>query len=300
MVLPTIVAKEPEMIDKGVRDDDSVQVAARNVLRGGAPERDADLDDMWRELDPKFQLAPNLDGVQPIIMDAGAYRYVRFNHRVLRAFWIAAYAAWEGYRGVVEAASLEALDLGRFKELIAAFESTISSNDPELEALPSGVAEPGEYPDKQRDPQGRVAGELATIAVAWALLHELRHIRHQREGTGADPLGTDTKSKHEEELSCDAFATTFLLERIDAYSGSTGESAELVRQKRQLGIYFGLFAVALLAKERWGDSDTHPAVQTRLDAVRTLMDPLSDIAAAIAHLAFASLGAVWPGAPRSA
>ena len=63
---------------------------------------------------------------------------------------------------------------------------------------------------------------------------------------------------------------------------------------------FGLFAVALLAKERWGDSDTHPAVQTRIDAVRALMDPLSDIAAAIAHLAFAALGAVWPGAPRSA
>ena len=251
------------MTDKGVRDDHSIQVAARNVLRGGAPERDADLDDMWRELDPQFQLAPNLHGGQRIIMDAGAYRYVRFNHRVLRAFWIAAYAAWEGYRGVVEA-SFEALDLGRFKELIAAFESTISSDDPELDALPSGVAEPGQYPDKQRDPQGRGTGELATIAVAWALLHELRHIRHQREGAGADPLGTDTKSKHEEELSCDAFATTFLLERIDAYSGSTGESAELVRQKRQLGNYFGLFAVALLAKERWGYSDTYPAVQTRI------------------------------------
>lgn len=100
--------------------------------------------------------------------------------------------------------------------------------------------------------------------MAWALLHELRHIRHQREGTGADPRGSDTKAKHDEELSCDAFGTTFLLEQIDAYCCRTGETAELVCQKRQLGIFVGLFAVALLAKDKWGASESHPAVQSRI------------------------------------
>jgi hypothetical protein len=281
-----------------VRDDHSVQTAVRDLFIGSAPERELDLTGMWKELDLIFQLTPDIHEGDRIIMDAGAYRYVRFNHRVLRAFWIAGYVAWEGYRTVAESPSLQALDLTCFRELVSAYESCLESTEADLEALPAGAAEPGQYPDANIDPQGRAASELVTIAVAWALLHELRHIRHQREGTGADPYSDDEKAKHAEELSCDAFATTFLLEQIDLYARATNQSADLVRQKRQLGIYFGLFAVTLLAKDKWGESKTHPAVQVRIDAVRALMaDQKSDIAAAMAHFAFAVLGIVWPGAP---
>jgi len=154
-----------------------------------------------------------------------------------------------------------------------------------LEVLPIGVAEPGQYPDANTDPQGRAASELATIAVAWALLHELRHIRHQQDGTGADPYSDDKAAKHAEEMSCDAFATTFLLEQIDLYAQSTNQSADLIRRKRQLGIYFGLFAVTMLAKDKCGESKSHPAVQARIDAVRKLMaDQKSDIAAAMVRI----------------
>jgi Peptidase U49 len=287
------------MPENGVRDGPSLQTAVRSLFIGSAPERESDLIEMWKELDLKFQLTPDVHEGDRIIMDAGAYRYVRFNHRVLRAFLIAAYAAWEGYRTVAESPSLQALDLTRFRGLISSYESCLASEDSDLEALPEGVAVPGEYPDPRTDPQGRAASELATIAVAWALLHELRHIRHQRDGTGADPFGNDRAAKHAEELSCDAFATTFLLDQIDLYAQTTGQSANMVRQKRQLGIYFGLFAVTFLAKDKWGESDSHPAVQTRIDAVRKLMaDQKSDIAAAMAHFAFAVLGIVWPGAPN--
>lgn len=200
------------MSENEVRDDSSVQTAVRNLFIGSAPERESELAEMWKELDLIFQLTPDIHEGDRIIMDAGAYRYVRFNHRVLRAFWIAGYTAWEGSRTVAEAPSLQALDLTRFRELILSYESCLASTEADLEALPVGVAEPGQYPDANTDPQGRAASELATIAVAWALLHELRHIRHQREGTGADPYSDDEMAKHDEELSCDAFAATFLLE----------------------------------------------------------------------------------------
>ncbi|MBZ5763052.1 hypothetical protein LAV84_28735 [Rhizobium sp. VS19-DR104.2] len=163
--------------------------------------------------------------------------------------------------------------MDKFKELIATLEAVISSREPDVEALPEGVAEPGRYSDHLKDLHGRAASELSTVAVAWALLHEIRHIRHQREGTSADPYGTDPKPKHDEEMSCDEFATTFLLDQIDAYAQYQGESSDLVRQKRQLGIYFGLFAITLLAKDKWEASDTHPAVQTRIDAIRVLIKP---------------------------
>jgi len=282
-----------------LRDDQSIQTAVRNLFFGSVPERKSNLSQMWLDLEPKFQLTPDAHEGENIVMDAGAYRYVRFNYRVLRAFWIAGYTAWEGSRLIAESTPLHALQLEHFNSLIAAFEKTISSDRPELEALPAGVAEPGSYADASTEPQSRAAGELATIAVAWALLHEVRHIRHQREGTGADPYGSDATEKHREEFSCDEFATTFLLEQIDQYALETNQSAELVRQKRQLGIYFGLFAVALLAKDKWGDSDTHPSLQRRLDAVRALMEPHKAVlSAAMAHAAFGTLQTVWPKAPN--
>jgi hypothetical protein len=156
------------MSENEVRDDSSVQTAVRNLFIGSAPERESELAEMWKELDLIFQLTPDIHEGDRIIMDAGAYRYVRFNHRVLRAFWIAGYTAWEGSRTVAEAPSLQALDLTRFRELILSYESCLASTEADLEALPVGVAEPGQYPDANTDPQGRAASELATIAVAWA------------------------------------------------------------------------------------------------------------------------------------
>ncbi len=123
------------MPENGVRDDPSLQTAVRVLFIGSAPERESDLIEMWKELDLKFQLTPNLHEGDRIIMDAGAYRYVRFNHRVLRAFWIAAYAAWEGYRTVAESPSLQALDLTRFRELISSYESCLASEEADLAAL---------------------------------------------------------------------------------------------------------------------------------------------------------------------
>jgi hypothetical protein len=88
---------------------------------------------------------------------------------VLRAFWIAGYAAWEGFSAVQKSVSSgSALDLGRFRELISAFEAVISSDSPELEPLPDGIAQPGSYTDKTNDVEGRAAAELATIAYNYA------------------------------------------------------------------------------------------------------------------------------------
>jgi hypothetical protein len=288
------------MTDDLIRDTHDIQVAAFGNLTGAIPERTTDMESMWRDLEPKFQLTPDILNGDRIILDAGAYRYVRFNHRVMRAFWIAGCAAWEGYRAVAEAPSLGSVKLDRFKELVSAFETTISNDGPELETLPSGVAEPGQYADKAYDVQGCAAAELATIAVAWAFLHELRHIRYQREGTAADAQTSEASAKHDEEFSCDRCATTFILRKVDDYAAATGEPADSVRRKRQLGIYFGLFAITLLAKDKWDATETHPSVEERIQRVRSLMVPPDEIAAAIAHVAFASLAPNWPGSPRMA
>jgi hypothetical protein len=280
-----------------LREDEEVKAAVRNALLGSAPEREPELICLWNVLEPRFQLTADTHDGERLIMEAGMYRYVRFNHRVVRAFWIAAFAAWEAYRVVAEAHDLETVDLKRLTGLIDAFDRVLESDAPELEELPDGVPEPGNYDDS---PQLRAPGELATLAVSWALLHEVRHLQHQQDGDAADPDEDDPIHRRNEELSCDAFATNFLLDRLDAYAKREKTvSPLLVRRKRELGIYFAFFAMTLMARDRWDASRSHPSVQTRIDAARILMGHQRDeVAEAIGSVAFATLHALMPGAPN--
>ena len=277
------------------REDEQVKTAVRNVLLSSAPERESELASLWSLLEPRFQLtADTLDDAR-LVMEAGMYRFVCFNHRVVRAFWIAGFAAWEAYRVVAETSELEPLDLKRLAELIDAFERVLESDAPELEALPKDVPEPGHY---DGNPQLRAPGELATLSVGWALLHEVRHLKHQQDGDAADPYEEDLTQRRSEEMSCDAFATKFLLDQLDAYAQRENVSPDLVRRKRELGIYFALFAMILMARDKWGASQTHPSIQARIDAVRVLMGSQRDeVAEAIASVAFATLHALMPGSP---
>ena len=104
--------------------------------------------------------------------------------------------------------------------------------------------------------------------------------------------------KRAEELSCDEFATRFILDQVEAYARSTNEPVLSVRRKREIGIYFGAFTLTLIAKDHWGESDTHPAVQTRIDAiVQQIGSHSTRMSDAIAHAAHAALWNIWPDAP---
>ncbi len=283
-----------------VRQDEIVQQAIRKLFIGSVPERADELSSFWEDLDLVFRLLPDDHEDGRLIMDAGSYRYIRFNHRVVRSFWIGAFAAWEGYRAVAESKDFPTVDLTRFQELIAAFDAAIQNDQSDEAPLPDGVPEPGTLPDKNEDSQGRAASELSIIAVAWALLHEVRHIRHQREGTSASVHGDTQEARHREEFSCDEFATLFILEHVARYSDQSSDDPVLVRRKREMAIYFALFALTLLAKDSWEASDTHPSVQDRIDAVcRLMVDGGDELAEAIAHSAFATLRTLWSSAPMT-
>ena len=281
-----------------VRQDEIVQQAIRNLFLGSVPERAEELTSLWKQLDPVFQILPDVHQDGQIIMDAGLYRVVRFNHRVVRSFWIGAFTAWEGSRAVAESEDFPKVDLTRLHEQVTAFEAAIQNDQSDEVPLPTGVPEPGTLPDKDGDPQGRAAAELSIIAVGWALLHEVRHIRHQQEGTSASVYGDTREARHREEFSCDEFATRFILEQVQRYSDESGDDPVLVRRKREMAIYFALFTLTLLAKDSWEVSDTHPSVQDRIDAVCRLMgNDRDETAQAVTYAAFVTLRALWPSAP---
>lgn len=279
------------------QNDEQVQDAAKELFAGVIPERSTELNDLWQRYNPRFNLLLDKSPDGLFVMAAGRYREVIFNHRALRVFWLASFIAWEGFQAIHTTITTGNHDLTRFDEMIEVFNKIMKADDPLAISLPAGVPEPGTYPEISDDAAARAAAELATFAVGWAFLHEISHLKHQQDGTSAGS-NTDPKARHQEEFSCDEFATKFMLETIADYASNTGESVEEVRRKRELGIYFALFAMTLIVSERWGSSKSHPAVQERIDAVINLMDGdkprLSD---AIAHVAFGALWERWPAAP---
>lgn len=278
-----------------MRHDEIVQKAAMNLLIGCAPERRDELECMAQYLQLNFNLQDDNHPEGKFIFDAGAYRYVRFNHRSMRLFWLGAYIAWEGFCATPMEHGQQA-DLSRFKNMLDTFEQILDTKNPESVALPDGVPEPGNYPGKDADPQAQAVAELATIATGWGLLHEIRHVQHQQAGTATNADDNTPEEVRAEETDCDAFATEFLTARIADYAAEKGENEDQLRRKRQLGIYMGLFTIALVCKGNWQASQTHPAVADRLAAAKAAF--ARSHSEGVAELAHNALRAVWPDAPN--
>jgi len=195
-------------------------------------------------------------------MEAGLYRIVRFNHRVMRLFWLGAFIAWEGYVSLhAHLVGEQGASFARFREMIDNFSRVLTEGDPATIPSPAGVPVPGSFPARS-DPM-RGPAELAVFCAGWALLHEIRHIQFQQEGKSAVSV-----------------------------------SEQQVHFKRSVGIYFALFTMALASRDRWGETHTHPAFQDRIVAIRRHMGPDDiNLADAIAHAAFGALWHFWPNAP---
>jgi hypothetical protein len=284
------------MTEEIVRNDENVQTAVGALFEGVVPEKNAELRELWQKYSPRFNILQDVTRDGRFILDAGAYTQVRVNPRALRAFWLASFIAWEGYRAVAEYLVRGMFDSGTLNAMVETLERILVDDDPGSVPLPNGVPEPGILPDVATDTPGRAAAELAIFAVGWAFLHEIGHLRHQQDGT-AVPSDAEPAKRRAEETSCDEFATKFILSGVDSYAKSKGVASNLVRQKREIGIYFALFALTLIARGNWGESNSHPSVQERISAASEIMGQDNDISVAVAATSFAALRTIWPGAP---
>lgn len=117
-------------------------------------------------------------------------------------------------------------DVSRFRELLDCFEATREAADVDAVRWPEGIPQPCELVDRVPSDASRLNGELAVTAVSWALLHELRHLIHQQDGTAS---GESETGRWEEEISCDLFATEFLLARVGEYAQRANQDESLVK-----------------------------------------------------------------------
>jgi Peptidase U49 len=264
---------------------------------GVAPERAQELEGFWRRYDSVVKVVSDSEYGHIPVMEAGAYRYLHFNHRMLRVIWLLSFSAWEGYVMIYNGATTGNLGdaAERFKDSLQTAIAVCTAGDPLSVRFPQGIPEPGPT-DALPAGSAKAAGEIATFSVGWAFLHEVKHLMHQQEGTSG---GDDSEACHKEELSCDAFATQFLLERAGDYARDNRFSKEKVLFKRQLGIYFVLYAIAVVGREKWGGTKTHPAIQQRVDQTLAIMNKtgFSKGAAVVASASFAALQTVLRNVP---
>ena len=218
--------------------------------------------------------------------------------RTLRAFWLGAFMAWEGYCRVHEQATTGAANFARLEQMHGTLDRILTREDAWVVEMPEAVPEPGHFPDAKESPMERLPAELACFALGWALLHEIRHLQDQQQGT-ATRLGATAEQRHDEELSCDAFATRFLLDRVVEFAKGQDIDPNKVRRKREMGIYFALFTMTLLGPRFWPESTSHPAMQNRIDAIVDLMGATGTRKSdAVARGAFEALRLRYSRAPE--
>jgi hypothetical protein len=108
--------------------------------------------------------------------------------------------------------------------------------------------------------------DLVHHAIAFFLLHEVRHITlHRDSRTFSDQF--------EEEFECDRWATEYLLARIDTYALSGGEDPQKVRSKRAMGIALGKTVIAYIQElGLWDLGEEHPPIAARMSRLTEGVD----------------------------
>ena len=248
-------------------DDRALNKAARWLFLGAAPERKAELNKLWDRYSPHFHLVREGSG-DNLVMRGGGLA-VLVGDAAIVGYWVGAYAAWAGFDGMTARGG----DLSRFKDVVGCFGAVAERpDDPWSVPLPVGIPTP-RLPWQIKDRIVKAPADLATVAVCCALLHEVGHLTMRQDAEVGDERSGDGDSRDRawrEEMACDEGATSMLLDRAAEYAETEGEEVERVLRKRGLGIYFHLFTMCLIAMVSgvgFGESDTHPALQTRIDAV---------------------------------
>ncbi len=271
------------------------------LFAGVVPERYEEIMALWEHYEPTFNVVGENFEDQKFVMCAGMFKFVKFNHRAMRSFWLASFTAWEGYEVIQNSVfASKPPYLTRFEEMVECLKQILESDDSLAIKLPEGVPEPLNHELSSLTMKQRVVRDIAIIAVGWAFLHEVMHIKHQQDGTSAQ-RDSSPECKHAEELSCDEFATCFILNRASEYAELEDNSLEDILTKRQLGIYFAIFSMVLISDNyNWhNSSDTHPPLQTRINLfMQQVGSNCSIMSYVIALCAYEALGNVFPNAPR--
>lgn len=243
--------------------------AVELILAAAVPERTSEISSLLRKYGLIFHVSPDAEG---FLLEAGAFSLVRFTERSLEQLWVLGHAAWralDAYGAYIAIVANRRISRGEIDGLEGQAEAERAFNfavdaaeaigrvEPDAElSWPEGI--PTRDPDAKRTDEEQATFELIILATAYTFLHEAKHLAFAADGDAP-------ADARKEELECDCFARTFLLEDVENYASSLGHDVALVMEKRTMGIALGLFfIVALTSPDRRSGSKTHPSLSERL------------------------------------
>lgn len=244
--------------------------AVKTVICASAPEREAELSQMWDAYQPNVNQVSDRSG---FTLEAGSFGLVLFDHKTMCQIWLLGFVAQysfilyspylilsqiNGWSFSPDDTSIEQEAIKINNEISALYETMINLKEAEnidFITWPSGIPRP--YDGKPSDVNGSMVFDLLCMAAAYCFLHELRHVQLRNLGDTSDPI--------QEEHECDKYARDFLLEKIENYAQQSNYDLELLKNKRGMAIALASILLLVVTPEsHWEGSTTHPSVVSRI------------------------------------
>jgi hypothetical protein len=252
---------------------DPAQTDLMNCMIGAAPEREAEIRQIWRDYAPKV-IVEDLGGMT---LNANRER-ISIDVKMFDVFWLIGFSGWRAIETYIPSVITSALtdqpiatvlqqDTGlpneerAYKERIAAVHAFIRSSDARVVAWPPDIPQPTPSREGLFDEQHKATFDLTLSAVAFTLFHEFRHVMLDRDGER--PC-----ERTEEELACDVWAREFVTVKAAEYAASKGLCYAVVLQRRSMA-----FALAALILHEitpiWehGGNGDYFSIATRMETI---------------------------------
>ena len=245
-----------------------------HLLRGAVPERASDISNLWRQYGPAVEVVQSTTGVT---MNANDER-IQFNTKTIDFFWLLGFSLWraiEVYSPAMVLATSSGMTLCQalrsdtkrgqyefdFKQRIGVAHALLSAEQTGDISWPTDVPRPTAHRDSLGDVQHKATFDLVSLALAFTLLHEFRHVMFCADKSAPSTLP-------EEELACDTYARDFMTSGLAAYARKHGHKFAQVQQKRAMGIALAAMIIHTMTPTHahWGNRQYPPIVE-RLTAM---------------------------------
>ncbi|MBS0546102.1 MAG: peptidase U49, Lit peptidase [Proteobacteria bacterium] len=250
------------------------KTAVINLMNGVAPERRAEIAALWDRYKPDVDLS--VDAKNTTMM--ASKDHIVFDQKTIDVYWLIGFAGWkaiETYSALIMLAVAAGQPIGAaikadnalgefersFKERLQAAQTLINTDTLDGVEWPPDLPHPTANREDMTNDQDRAAYDIVQVATGFILLHEFKHVMLDRDGERP-------KDRREEELACDVWARSFVMEKIGEYVASSGQPYEKVLRLRSMG----LAVAALILYEitpSWdhGGNKDYFSLATRLRAI---------------------------------